>query len=314
MSNKELRPKKLEDYIGQEDIKEQLSISIEASKKRNRQLPHTLFFGGAGLGKTTLSTIVATEFGSNIFFANAANIQTQADLLSYLVSLEEGDFLFIDEIHQLKNEFAEMMYTVMEDFRADIVTRSGTDMTPISLTIPTFTLIGATTLKGRLTQPFIDRFGIKIELVDYTNEELMKIIQRSSKLLGTSITNEASEELSKCSRGTPRKAIHLLDRVIDFAVVKDIKQIDKPFTENVLRKIKIDKYGLDDTDRHILKTIKEHFNGGPVGLNNLSATSGQQKDTLEATIEPYLLKNKFLIRTGRGRKITQKGLIALANF
>ena len=314
MGINELRPQRLKDYIGQEDIKEQLSVSLEASKIRGRQLPHVLFFGGAGLGKTTLSSIMASEFGANISFANAANITKPADLVSYIVNLEEGDFLFIDEIHRLKSDFEEMLYTVMEDYRVDIVTRAGSDFTPISIKLPKFTLIGATTLKGKLTYPLIERFGIKIELQEYTTSELVKIILRSSKILNIKISKNAAEKLALCARGTPRKANQILDRVIDFATVDKVDEISLDYINGILIKLSIDKYGLDETDRHILKTLYSNFECNPVGLNNLAATSGQQKETLETTIEPYLLKNMFMVRTSRGRKITKLGIDVVKNY
>jgi Holliday junction DNA helicase RuvB len=313
MSNKNLRPSSLSDYIGQEELKEQLHVSIEASKKRKRQLPHVLFYGGAGLGKTTISQIMANEFEAQISFANAANIQRPADLVTYILNLEEGDFLFIDEIHRLKNDLEEILYTVMEDFRVDIVTKAGSDLTPISINLPKFTLIGATTMKGKLSQPLVDRFGIKVALREYTNDELVLIIQRSSKLMNIIIDDEAALEIAKRSRGTPRKSNQILDRITDFAVFDDLRNVDKDFAINVLNKLKIDKYGLEENDREILRIIKEQFHGGPVGLNNLAATSGEQKDTLENIIEPYLLKNKFLIRTGKGRKLTRLGREVLKN-
>lgn len=308
MGTNELRPKNLKEYIGQKEIKENLEVSIKAAKLRKRQFPHTLFYGGAGLGKTTLSSIIAQEFGSKISFANAANMKTLADVISYIVNLEDGDFLFIDEIHRLKNDFEEMLYTVMEDFRFDFVTQKGSDTIPVSLSLPKFTLIGATTLKGNLTQPLIDRFGIKIELKDYEIDELMEIIKRSANILNIKLEDNAIRKIAICSRGTPRKANQILDRVIDFSVVDEIKCVSLSYLDKILEKLNIDEYGLDNADRHILRVLYEDFKCSPVGLNNLSATSGQQKDTLERTIEPYLLKNKLIVRTSRGRKITELGI------
>jgi holliday junction DNA helicase RuvB len=311
MSINELRPTKLKDYIGQENLKEQIHVSIEASKKRKKQFPHILFFGGAGLGKTSISSVIANEMGSDIIFANAANIQKPADLISYIVNLNENDFLFIDEIHRLKREFEEMLYTVMEDYRVDIVIKKGTDMEPISISLPKFTLVGATTLKGGLTQPLIDRFGLKLEIKEYSINELTKIIMVASKKLGANFKESALYKIAECSRGTPRKALQTLDRVIDFAVVECIDLIDEAYVERILKKIKVDHNGLEETDIHILRLLHEEFEGRPVGLNNLAAASGQQKDTLETTIEPFLIRNKFIIRTSRGRKITNKGIEVL---
>jgi Holliday junction DNA helicase RuvB len=311
MSSIEIRPLSLDDYIGQDEIKEQLKMSIEASKKRDRQLPHILFNGSAGLGKTTLSTIMANDFGSEISFANAANIVKPADLLSYILNLENGDFLFIDEIHRLKKEFEEMLYTVMEDFRVDIITKAGTDIKPISIELPKFTLIGATTHKGKLSKPLIDRFGIRIDLKDYTIDELKKICIRTSRIHGYEASDEASLKIAMSSRGTPRKANRIIDRVVDYVVVNKKDSIDLESVDKTLKLIGIDHNGLESEDRDILRIINEEFKGGPVGLNNLAATAGQDKDTLESFIEPYLLKQKMIIRTSKGRKITLKGKLAL---
>lgn len=314
MATNELRPINLEEYIGQEQLKEQITVSIGGSKKRERTFPHTLLSGGAGLGKTSLSSVISNEMGANITFANAANIQKPADLLTYVVNLEDGDFLFIDEIHRLKKEFEEMLYTVMEDFRIDIPVKKGTDIEPVSISLPKFTLIGATTLKGGLTQPLLDRFGLKFELKEYTIDELSKIIKNVSLKLNSNFDKEALDLISKCSRGTPRKAIHILDRIIDFAVCDDIELITEEYTSKILNKLKIDAHGLEESDISILKLLYEEFYGSPVGINNLAAASGQQKDTLEQTIEPFLIKNKFIIRTPRGRRITKKGINILKEY
>lgn len=313
MKNENLRPNNLKEYIGQEDIKEQLQMSLDASKIREKSFPHSLFYGGAGLGKTTLSRIMATEFNSQIIFANAPNIQKLPDLISYIMQLEDNDFLFIDEIHRLKKELEETLYTVMEDFRIDIITNSGTDVKPISINLPKFTLIGATTAKGKLSQPLIDRFGIKISLKEYTHEELIKISERSAKILGVKIKKDASELVAKSSRGNPRRINTILDRIIDYITVDGKDTINLNIVKKVLKAIGIDHNGLEDIDREILKIINYNFKGGPVGLNNLSATSGQDKDTLENFIEPFLLKNDFIIRTNSGRKITEKGIMAIKN-
>lgn len=305
----EIRPATLEDYIGQKELIKQLNIYIDSAKMRNECLDHILFSGGAGLGKTTLSQAIANSFGSKIVLANAANMIKPKDIVSYLVTLEEGDFFFIDEIHRLKKEIEEVLYTAMEDFRIDILVDSGSETKPISLNIPKFTLIGATTMKGKISNPLIERFGIDQELREYTNEELVLIINRTAKIYHINISEEASYELAKRSRGTPRKANKILKRIIDFAYVQEIEYIEKEFLVNILEnELCIDENGLEEKDIRILKTLYYDFENRAVGAKNLASALNENIETLEYTIEPFLIKNKLIVRTSRGRKITKKGI------
>ncbi len=305
----EIRPATLEDYVGQKELIKQLNIYIDSAKMRNECLDHILFSGGAGLGKTTLSQAIANSFGSKIVLANAANMLKPKDVVSYLVTLEEGDFFFIDEIHRLKKEIEEVLYTAMEDFRIDILVDSGSETKPISLDIPKFTLIGATTMKGKISNPLIERFGIDQELREYTNEELVLIINRTAKIYNIKISEEASFELAKRSRGTPRRANKILKRIIDFAYVKQIDFIEKDFLVDILEKeLCINENGLEEKDIKILKTLYYDFENRAVGAKNLASALNENIETLEYTIEPFLIKNKLIVRTSRGRKITKKGI------
>lgn len=305
----EIRPATLEDYVGQKELIKQLSIYIDSAKMRNECLDHILFSGGAGLGKTTLSQAIANSFGSKIVLANAANMLKPKDVVSYLVTLEEGDFFFIDEIHRLRKEIEEVLYTAMEDFRIDILVDSGSETKPISLDIPKFTLIGATTMKGKISNPLIERFGIDQELREYTNEELVLIINRTAKIYNIEISEEASFELAKRSRGTPRRANKILKRIIDFAYVKEIDFIEKDFLVDILEKeLCINENGLEEKDIKILKTLYYDFENRAVGAKNLASALNENIETLEYTIEPFLIKNKLIVRTSRGRKITKKGI------
>tara|TARA_Y100000588_G_scaffold23752_1_gene23787 strand:- start:21046 stop:21999 length:954 start_codon:yes stop_codon:yes gene_type:complete len=305
----EIRPATLEDYVGQKELIKQLNIYIDSAKMRNECLDHILFSGGAGLGKTTLSQAIANSFGSKIVLANAANMLKPKDIVSYLVTLEEGDFFFIDEIHRLRKEIEEVLYTAMEDFRIDILVDSGSETKPISLDIPKFTLIGATTMKGKISNPLIERFGIDQELREYTNEELVLIINRTAKIYNIEISEEASFELAKRSRGTPRRANKILKRIIDFAYVKEIDFIEKDFLVDVLEKeLCINENGLEEKDIKILKTLYYDFENRAVGAKNLASALNENIETLEYTIEPFLIKNKLIVRTSRGRKITKKGI------
>jgi Holliday junction DNA helicase RuvB len=305
----EIRPSTLEDYIGQKELIKQLQTYISAAKIRNDTLDHILFYGGAGLGKTTLSQAISHSFGSKIVLANAANMIKPKDVVSYLVTLEEGDFFFIDEIHRLKKELEEILYTAMEDFRIDILVDSGSETKPISLNLPKFTLIGATTMKGKISNPLIERFGIDQELREYTNSELVEIIHRTAKIYDISIEEEAAVSLAQRSRGTPRKANKLLKRVIDFACVESVENIENNFLKNILKnELNIDENGLEEKDIRILKTLYYDFENRAVGLKNLASSISENIDTLEYSIEPYLIKNKLIVRTSRGRKITKKGI------
>ena len=305
----EIRPATLEDYVGQKELIKQLNIYIDSAKMRNECLDHILFSGGARLGKTTLSQAIANSFGSKIVLANAANMLKPKDIVSYLVTLEEGDFFFIDEIHRLRKEIEEVLYTAMEDFRIDILVDSGSETKPISLDIPKFTLIGATTMKGKISNPLIERFGIDQELREYTNEELVLIINRTAKIYNIEISEEASFELAKRSRGTPRRANKILKRIIDFAYVKEIDFIEKDFLVDILEKeLCINENGLEEKDIKILKTLYYDFENRAVGAKNLASALNENIETLEYTIEPFLIKNKLIVRTSRGRKITKKGI------
>ena len=305
----EIRPNTLEEYIGQKELIKQLNVYINSAKIREETLDHILFSGGAGLGKTTLSQAIANSFGSKIVLANAANMVKPKDIVSYLVTLEEEDFFFIDEIHRLKKELEEVLYTAMEDFRIDILVDSGSETKPISLDIPKFTLIGATTMKGKISNPLIERFGIDQELREYTEEELITIIQRTANIYDISIDKSASHSLAIRSRGTPRRANKILKRVIDFAYVDNIKHIENDFLINILEnELNIDKNGLEEKDIKILKTLYFDFENRAVGIKNLASAIGENSETLEYSIEPFLIKNKFIVRTSRGRKITQKGI------
>jgi Holliday junction DNA helicase RuvB len=305
----EIRPSTLEDYVGQKELIKQLNIYIDSAKMRHECLDHILFSGGAGLGKTTLSQAIANSFGSKIVLANAANMLRPKDIVSYLVTLEEGDFFFIDEIHRLKKEIEEVLYTAMEDFRIDILVDSGSETKPISLDIPKFTLIGATTMKGKISNPLIERFGIDQELREYTEEELFLIINRTANIYNINISKEASFELAKRSRGTPRRANKILKRIIDFAYVKEISFIEKCFLTNILEKeLYINSNGLEEKDIKILKTLYYDFEDRAVGIKNLASALNENIETLEYIIEPFLIKNKLIVRTSRGRKITKKGI------
>ena len=303
-----LRPKKLSSYIGQTEIIKQIEVYISSAKKRNESLDHILFSGGPGLGKTTLAQSIANDFDSNIILANAANMMKPKDIVSYLVSIEEGDFLFIDEIHRLKKELEEVLYTAMEDFRIDILVDRGSETVPLSIDIPKFTLIGATTMKGKMSTPLVDRFGIDLILREYNTEELTSIIQRTANIYDIKIEQEAAEELSKRSRGTPRRANRFLKRVIDFALHDSCYLIDKSFMVDILEnELKIDENGLEQKDIKFLKALYYDFKDSPVGIKNISSAIGENIETLEQSIEPYLISKGFIIRTQRGRKITDKG-------
>ncbi len=316
MENKDnnIRPKKLSSYIGQSEIIKQIEIYISSAKKREDSLDHILFSGGPGLGKTTLAQSIAEDFETNIILANAANMQKPKDIVSYLVSIEEGDFLFIDEIHRLKKELEEVLYTAMEDFRIDILVDRGSETVPLSIDIPKFTLIGATTMKGKMSTPLTERFGIDLLLREYNIEELTLIIERTSKLLNIDISKEAAKELSQRSRGTPRRANRLLKRIVDFAMHESITIIEKEFIQNILdSELKVDENGLEERDIKFLKALYFDFKDIPVGVKNISSAIGENIDTLEQSIEPYLISKNFIIRTQRGRKITDKGKSLILN-
>ena len=301
-----LRPKKLDEYVGQEKIREQLEIFIGAAKKRNEALDHVLLFGPPGLGKTTLANIIAKEMGVNLRQTSGPVLEKTGDLAALLSNLEENDVLFIDEIHRLSPVIEEILYPAMEDYRLDIMIGEGPSARSVKLELPPFTLIGATTRAGMLTNPLRDRFGIVSRLEFYTRQELTKIVIRSAGLLEVEIDKEGANEIANRSRGTPRIANRLLRRVRDFAEVKSEGKINKSIADAALKMLDVDLIGLDLMDRSFLLAIIEKFSGGPVGLDNIAAAIGEEKETIEDVIEPYLIQQGYLMRTPRGRLATPK--------
>ena len=298
-----LRPKTLDEYIGQDKIKENMKIYIEAAKKRGEPLDHCLFYGPPGLGKTTLSNIISNEMNSNIKITSGPAIEKPGDLAAILTNLSEFDVLFIDEIHRLSKSVEEILYPALEDYTLDIIIGKGPSARSIRLDLPKFTLIGATTKAGALTTPLRDRFGIVHRLELYSPEDLTKIIKRSSGILEVKIDEEAAEEIARRSRGTPRIANRLLKRVRDYATVLGNGEIDKKITKHALNKLEIDELGLDEIDRKILETMIVQYNGKPVGIEALATTIGEEVDTIEDVYEPYLVQIGFIARTVRGRQV-----------
>jgi len=299
-----LRPRTLEEYIGQEELKSNLKVFIEAAQNRGEALDHVLFSGPPGLGKTTLAYIIASELRVNVKATSGPVIERPGDLAAILSNLKEHDILFIDEIHRLNHVVEEILYPAMEDFQIDILIGQGPSARSIKLNIPPFTLVGATTRAGLLTFPLRDRFGISFRLEFYSPAELEKILMRSSKLLSAGLEPSGAEEIAKRSRGTPRIANRLLRRVRDFAQVRAQGKIDRSIADRALRLLEVDEMGLDKMDRKILMTLLEKFNGGPVGLETLAVAVQEEKDTLEDVYEPFLIQVGFLDRTPRGRRAT----------
>ncbi len=300
-----LRPRHLDEYIGQEKVKEILKVYIEAAKGRGDSLDHVLLYGPPGLGKTTLSNIIASEMGVNIRVTSGPAIEKQGDLAAILTNLNEGDVLFIDEIHRLSRSVEEILYPAMEDYALDIIIGKGPSARSIRIDLPKFTLIGATTRAGQMTTPLRDRFGVLMKLELYTHEELAEIVRRSAGILGMEITDDGAMELASRSRGTPRIANRLLKRVRDFAQVMGNGEINSEIANFALTKLEIDQLGLDNTDRRMLETIIKFYDGGPVGLETLAATVGEEAITLEDVYEPYLMQIGYLSRTPRGRCVTR---------
>lgn len=301
-----IRPVSLDEYVGQSEIKENLGVFIKSSVMRGETLDHILLYGPPGLGKTTLAYIIANELGTNIKTASGPSIEKSGDLAAILSTLEEGDVLFIDEIHRIPRYIEEILYPAMEDFYLDIIVGSDGSSRNIKINLPHFTLVGATTRAGDLSSPLRDRFGIISKLNFYTEDELYQIIKRTSRVLDTPITDDAARELVKRSRGTPRIANRLFKRVRDFALVYGDGIINKEILDNSLDRLKVDKTGLDDTDYNLLLSIVERFNGGPVGLEALASSIGEEASTIEDVYEPYLLQQGYLKRTARGRVVTDK--------
>ena len=301
-----IRPNSIDEYIGQTEVKENLNIFIKAAKLRNESLDHVLLYGPPGLGKTTLALIIANELGSNIKTTSGPAIEKSGDLAAVLSTLEEGDVLFIDEIHRMPRFIEEILYSAMEDYKLDIIIGSDSSSRSIEIDLPPFTLVGATTRAGDLTGPLRDRFGIVSKLNYYTDEELMQIVKRTSRVLNCSITDDAALELAKRSRGTPRIANRLFKRVRDYALVLGDGEINLSIAKYALDKLKVDSLGLDQTDYNLLKSIIEKFNGGPVGIEAIASSIGEEQTTIEDVYEPFLLQKGLLKRTNRGRIVTDK--------
>ncbi len=296
-----IRPKMLDEYIGQSKVKENMKIYIEAAKKRGEQLDHVLLYGPPGLGKTTLANIIANEMESNIKVTSGPAIEKAGDLAALLTNLKENDVVFIDEIHRLNKNVEEILYPALEDFTLDIVIGKGPTARSIRIDIPKFTLIGATTKAGSLSTPLRDRFGIVNRLELYNIDELKSIVKRTAKILNVNIDEKSAEEIARRSRGTPRIANRLLKRVRDYAIVFSNNDIDIKLTKIALNRLEIDELGLDEIDRKILETMIEKYGGKPVGIDALATTIGEEVDTLEDVYEPYLLQIGFISRTSRGR-------------
>lgn len=302
-----LRPKDFDSYIGQDRLKKHLKVAIQAAKKRGEPIDHVLLYGPPGLGKTTMASVIANEMGANIRITSGPAIERAGDLASLLTNLQDGDILFIDEIHRLHRSVEEVLYSAMEDFKLDIMLGKGPSARSLRLDLPKFTIIGATTKTGALAAPLRDRFGIQHRLEFYTHDDIAKIIDRAAGILEVKIDDDASAELAKRARLTPRIANRLLKRVRDYADVNGDGIIDAKITHSAMGMLEIDELGLDPADRRVLEAIIEHYDGGPVGLDTIAAITGDERTTIEDFFEPYLMQIGMLERTPRGRKVTHKG-------
>ncbi len=306
VTEENIRPQSLEEYVGQKEITENLKVFIEAAKMRNEPLDHVLLYGPPGLGKTTLAHIIANELGTNIKTASGPSLEKSGDLAAVLSNLEPGDVLFIDEIHRMPKFIEEILYPAMEDFELDIVINNDGRSRSIKIDLPPFTLVGATTRAGDISSPLRDRFGIISKLNYYSDNELFQIIKRTSRVLGMEIESDSAKEISKRCRKTPRIANRLFKRVRDFALVKKQNIIDYETTTDALKRLKVDPYGLDQIDIEYLNALITKFNGGPVGVETIATSIGEEVSTIEDVVEPFLLQEGFIKRTPRGRMVTEK--------